>query len=184
MRNDGFTLVELLAVITIITILTVVAVPSALTFQKNMNKKMFCTKIETVETAAKIYGNDVKDSIEKGILKDEDRNLRCPSSFPYTECLKISVKLLLDKNLLKKEVNNTKLPDAEGNYVYDEFYDPRTYTSMVKNTVIVYIDKNRIYSRFVYESKADLELCNPADATDPNKDLYYNNGGTVTKYVR
>ena len=141
MKNNGFTLVELLAVITIISILTVIAVPSALTFQKNMNKKMFCTKVETLETAAKIYGNDVKDSIEKSVLTSEDTSLKCPNTFPYPKCLKITVKLLLDKNLVKKEANNTVAPDADGNYTYNEYYDPRTYTSMVQDNIMVYIDK-------------------------------------------
>ena len=184
MKNDGFTLVELLAVIAIISILTVIAVPSALTFQNNMNKKMFCSKVETIETAAKLYGNDVKDSIEKEILIEADASLKCNSSLISSPCIKIPLKALLDKGYIKREANNTIGPDADGNYTYDQFYDPRTYTSMVTNEILVYVESKRVYTRYVYKNKADLELCNPLDATDPNKDLYYKSGSNIIKYTR
>ena len=64
MNNKGFTLIELLAVVTIISILTIIAVPSAFTFQENMKKKMFCSKVETIERSARLYGNDVKETIK------------------------------------------------------------------------------------------------------------------------
>lgn len=189
LKKNGFTLVELLAVITIISILTIIAVPSALTFQNNMNKKMFCSKVETLETAAKLYGNDVKDSIENELIQSNNLsnplNCRNKTSNP---CVHITVKTLLDKNYIKREADYTKPIDSDGDgkaddYTYDEFYDPRDYSSMVEHDVLVYIQSKRIYARYVYKSKADLKLCNPADATDPNKDLYYKNGTNIIKYT-
>ncbi len=186
MDNKGFTLVELLAVITIISLITIVAVPSALTFQQNMNKKMFCSKVDSIETAAKLYGTDVYDSIDQKRF-DGIPSLECPTSISNQACVKINVEMLLKKSYLKKEANNVKGTDTNGDgkideFVYDEFYDPRDYRSMLADNIIVYVENKRVYSRFVYNSEEDLYLCNPADSTDPNKDLYFKNaGGNIVK---
>jgi len=165
MKSKGFTLIELLAVITIISILTVVAVPSALNFQENMKKKMFCSKIETVEAAAQTYGNDVLETIEN----DKISSVKC--SFK-SSCQNINVRLLLTKGYLKKE-ENAIVEDK-----YDEYYDPRTYRSMLDDNIIVYVDNNRVYSKYVYQSLKDLQLCN-SETTGAT--LYYLNNGQITE---
>ena len=47
---------------------------------------------------------------------------------------------------------------------FNEFYDPRNFKSMKNDYVIVYIENNRAYARYVYKTKKDSELCNKEDA--------------------
>ena len=179
MDKKGFTLVELLAVITIISLLTVVAVPSALTFQENMKKKMFCSKVETIERAGRMYGGDVLETI-KGDRITERKCTTATVNFNKSSCQFITVKTLLVKGYLKKEKNNGI---RTGKPVYDEFYDPRNFASMKNDKIIVYVENERAYSRYVYKNKKDSEFCNKEDAerkvADPSKNFgYYYKGST------
>ena len=44
------------------------------------------------------------------------------------------------------------------------------------------MENRRIYSRFIYPTFADLELCNPLEYVDSNKDLYYLNETSTNTY--
>ena len=174
MDNKGFTLIELLAVITIISLLTIVAVPSALTFQENMKKKMFCTKVETIERAARLYGEDVKETIKGDKIIERKCSVITKSN--SESCQYITINTLLAKGYLKKEANAIR-KDDRGKPIYDEFYDPRTFASMKNDYVIVFIENERAYARYVYKNLNDSEFCNKEDAEkkaiDPSKKYGY-----------
>ena len=65
MKKNGFTLVELLAVIVIMALLLTVAVPAVIGVSTRIRANMYCTKVEDIESAAKIYGENYKDLIEE-----------------------------------------------------------------------------------------------------------------------
>ena len=161
--NKGFTLVELLAVIVIITLITVVAVPNAFTFQRNMTNRMFCSKVKSVETAGRQYGNDIYNTLDT--KPDKLSSIKCPDS--YDRCVKVSVGLLINKKYLKAESTEGVLG----------FYDPRNFTNMAtENEVIVYINKRRVYAKFIFSKEKDLSLCFDSSETDQTIDLYYIDG--------
>ena len=58
MKNKGFTLVELLAVIVILAIIMVIAIPSVTNSSGAAKEKTFQTKVITLETAAIMYGQE------------------------------------------------------------------------------------------------------------------------------
>ena len=60
-NNSGFTLVELLAVIVVLAIVIAVAVPSTMTISNSIKENLFCSKIDFIENAAKLYGEDKRD---------------------------------------------------------------------------------------------------------------------------
>ena len=179
MNKKGFTLVELLAVITIISLLMIVAVPSALNFQENMKKKMFCSKVDTIERAGRLYGGDVTETIKGD--KIPERKCSLVTGTASAACQFISVNTLMAKGYLKKELNNTR-KDAK---VYDEFYDPRDFRSMKSDYVIVYIDNDKAYAKYVFKTKDDSEYCNKGDAekktANPSKVFGYYYMGTDGK---
>ena len=140
MNEKGFTLIEILAVVTIIALITIVAVPSALTFQENMNKKMYCSKIETIETSARLYGNDIFDTI-KNYEEGESNCTGADLDDIKTNCTKLTIKALLLKGYLKKEVS---VESGSENGKKTQYYDPRDYTSMRDTEVLIFIDDNMI----------------------------------------
>lgn len=79
MKNRGFTLVELMAVITILTILLLIAVPTYQVIRSNINESVYYTKIEKVRSSATTYAEetglfvfDIKTLIENGKLEADN----------------------------------------------------------------------------------------------------------------
>ena len=148
MNKKGFTLVELLAVIVIMAILITVAVPSVLVFSNNMKKNMYCNKIDTIEKAAILYGEDNYDSI----FGSKTLTNCVVDSENIQRCQKITLKALMSKGYLKKEEN--ALTGEK-----DEIYDPRSNESMKDTEVYVTIKNKRPYATYIYKTKSDAELC-------------------------
>ncbi|NLC48327.1 MAG: prepilin-type N-terminal cleavage/methylation domain-containing protein [Tenericutes bacterium] len=61
MNKKGFTLSELLVVIAIIGVITVIAVPSIVVVNKNINKRMYSSKVSNIVSAAELYATDNPD---------------------------------------------------------------------------------------------------------------------------
>lgn len=93
MKNRGFTLVELLAVIALLGIIATIAVTSSINISKKLRNDMYCEQIEFIGSAAKQYGVTifegldetgvtvtVNDLIKKGYLKPDQVNLNDDSS--------------------------------------------------------------------------------------------------------
>ena len=58
MKNNGFTLTELLAVITILAIIALITVPNVVGNVNNYRDKLNDTQLKNIESAAKIWGSD------------------------------------------------------------------------------------------------------------------------------
>ena len=71
MKKNGFTLVELLAVIVILAIVTSMASVGVSSLRKGINKSMWNSTVELIENGAKNYCSDKKTQI-KNIDVDDD----------------------------------------------------------------------------------------------------------------
>lgn len=130
MKNKkGFTLVELLAVIVVLAILISIAVPSTMAISNKLKENMYCKKIDSIETAAKLYGEDRKDSF--------DENYEVENTDESYISKTITVLDLVNTGYLKKD-NNTE----------PFITDPRDSSSMDEVSFIVYQKYNRIYVHF------------------------------------
>ena|GEM_PF-1463945 len=69
-NNSGFTIAELLGVIAILAILITVAVGSVIAMQSRIQTKMYCSKIELIEKAAVLYGQDIMQEVYLGDSSD------------------------------------------------------------------------------------------------------------------
>lgn len=172
-RKKGFTLVELLAVIVIMSILMTVAIPSVILISNKMKKNMYCTKVETVEKAAQLYGQDNIDTIQNNRTGDGSCALLKKNASgnwvndTVSPCDNVTVAILLSKGYLKKEEGSSGAKD--------DFMDPRTTSgtqSMKSDKLMVYVKNKRVYARFIFRNKEDAELCEGA---------YYKDGANVKK---
>lgn len=130
MKNKkGFTLVELLAVIVILALLVAIAVPSTISISNRLKKNMYCSKIDSIENAAQLYGEDHRDSFTKDFEQEGE----------IYKSKEISVKDLVDSGDLRKD-------QKEEPYVVD----PRDKKSdaLYQMKFVVYVKYNRIYVAF------------------------------------
>ena len=136
MKKNGFTLVELLAVIVIMALLLTIAVPSVIGISKKIKTNMFCSKVEDIESAAKLYGEDYIDQIDKN------------------NGTTITVYKLIENNLFKKEDKDC---DKTSNTTC--VLDPRDGSSMDKNQILITIKNKRVYAKYQHKNE-DKDICN------------------------
>lgn len=161
MKNKGFTLVEVLAVIVILALLITVAVPSVIGISKRVKANMFCSKVKDIESAAKLYGEDYVDEFG-------------------ADAKYITICDLINNSVYKKEGNKKDKNGNEYNNCYCEVYyldpntmtqaqkdsldnpcvtDPRDGTSMDKNNVEIKIINKRINAEYIYKNEEDKNSC-------------------------
>ena len=88
MKKNGFTLVELLAVIVILAVVTSMASVGVSSLRKGINKSMWNSTVELIENGAKNYCSDKKTQI-KNI--DVSKNKCMINGKEYVPCLTIKV---------------------------------------------------------------------------------------------
>lgn len=134
MNNEGFTLVELLAVITILALLTVIALPKMGFVTENLKDEMLDKKLTLIEESAILLGEDIRGTILSSATKYEG-----------SLCKSIKVKSLVP-NYLEKDIDEDCLNDdgtGKGCVL-----DPRYDNQFLDNVeVIMYIKNNRVKAK-------------------------------------
>ncbi len=168
-NRNGFTLVELLAVVVLLSVLLVMAVPAVLSFTNRMKQDMFCNKVDTVIKSAQLYGQDNMASISNeriGKSTSDSCVINGTVRLDATsgiKCVKTNVSTLLAKNYLSKEAE-TK------NGTPNDFFDPRDGSSMKDAEIFVYVKNRRAYAAYIFQSRRDVDLC---------KGEYYKDGANI-----
>lgn len=177
--KKGFTLVELLGVIAILAVLMVMATPAVLSIARKNKENMYCKKIKTVIKAAQLYGEDSFQYIDRttagatDFLIDDNKICNVGGS-RVDHCQVTTIASLADRGYLKLE--------KVGKSTYEtEFLDPRNFSSMLNDKVVVYIVNKRINAQFVYRNKKDGSKC--ADSIQVGntryKSYYYLDGSSI-----
>ncbi len=82
MKKNGFTLVELLAVIVLLAILMVIAIPNAFKMASKVKNKAYTTKIELVEKAGQEFGQANLKLIREGTsMTNSNEHHTCTFNF-------------------------------------------------------------------------------------------------------
>ena len=131
MKSKGFTLVEIMAVIAILAILIGIAVPNMVSLSARNKNKMFCTKVQNIESVAQQYAEDNFSKIE--------------TAYNSGTTFEISVKELIDLGYFKKEDENCNFSDSKPCVT-----DPRDKTSMDLKKVNITIKNRRPYAKYVH----------------------------------
>lgn len=88
-KKNGFTLVELLAVIILIGLLMALVIPSALKLSSKVKERAYATKIDLIEAAAKSYGQSNIGFIKKGTdPNNTDRHYTCKFTYNTDDTIK------------------------------------------------------------------------------------------------
>jgi len=126
--KKGFTLVELLAVIALLSIVLIIATTSINAIHDNSLKKLLETKIEEIESAAIIYGQENSDFLNSECTVD---------GIDYKFCHVVTVEELINGNYF-----------STGYFEEDErtLINDVTRKSMNSDTVQIYRKNNRVYA--------------------------------------
>lgn len=96
MKKNGFTLTELIAVIALLGLIIGICVPSIMVANKNIKKKTLATKVNNIESAAILYGQDHRENF-KTTCSSSDQ-----ACYGISDCMcyngTITVKTLTDPN--------------------------------------------------------------------------------------
>ncbi len=111
MKQNGFSLIEMLVVIIIISFLIALLIPGYLTIYTTIRRNSYDNKVSQIEKAALKYGNTIKDEIKNA----------------GNSCKIIKVDELIQKGIIASE-SETK----------DEIYNPTTGAALKGDVVMCY----------------------------------------------
>ncbi len=148
-NKKGFSLVEILAVIVVLAIVISLAFFSGNAIRENSLRSIVDTKIEQIEQAAILYGQDNPSVISETSCKEivTTNNAGTETSYTPSYCVTITAGVLIDNDY----IDTGYLEESNG--VMDLINDV-TGKSMRNDTVIIYRRNNRIYS-IIDEVKSD-----------------------------
>ncbi len=138
MKKNGFTLVELLAVIIILTLVITIAFVSVTRIREESLKKVVETKIEQIEQAAILYGQE-NPNIIKTSCTDHEKTVVEATNYTPSFCVTVTAGVLIDNNFFE----SSYLDEVNGK---TDLINDVTGKSMREDTVIIYRRNNRIYS--------------------------------------
>lgn len=140
MKKSGFTLVELLAVIVILVLVITIAFVSVTRIREGSLKKIVATKIEQIEQAAILYGQENPDIINPSCT-DHEKAVVEATNYTPSFCITVTAGVLIDNNFFE----SSYLDEVNGKI---DLINDVTNKSMREDTVIIYRRNNRIYSIF------------------------------------
>lgn len=146
MRQKGFTLVELLAVIVLIAIITTIGTVGVIAVKNQINKEMWKSTVSMIEMGARTYGEYNKSVLKESTCTLDDGSL-------VNDCKEIQLQKLIERNYI-----STKEKDRENNKVLiDNTKDESTDDSenyitgyYVNNAwVRIYIEDGLVYAQYL-----------------------------------
>lgn len=132
MKKNGFTLIEVLAVIVILGIIMSIGAISVINIRNNSYKDLLETKKQNLEAAAIVYGQE-----NPGVLKD-----KCEvDNYKSDYCAVVTVATLINGKYFKStETNASGEADLINNV---------TNKSMKNDKIQIYRKNNSIYAKYL-----------------------------------
>ena len=129
-NKKGYTLIEILSTIVLIALLLGLGIPGVMKISENMKKRRYNTKVDLIEQAGILWGQDNKTRLQSDacIINDEEY-----------KCKKISIDNLIGNDYLEADGKN----EGTGQYIYT---NPKDNTDIVNTCVYIYKKNNRVYA--------------------------------------
>jgi len=141
MKNTGFTLVELLAVIAIMGILMIMITPGVMSLRENVLENALENRISMIENAAKDYAQDHITELDADVSNYDG------SKGPSNDCIYRTVNFLINSGYISS--NNTYVVEDEdtNQKKVNQIINPVTGESMNNLRVCIRFDSNNAMSR-------------------------------------
>ena len=154
MKKQGFTLVELIAVIAILGILALIATPGIIAIRNNVLERTLETMISTIENAAKDYAMDNLQLLTRPVgveINDldafkESAEAKQLNSDASKDCTWITVNGLINNGYLKGSTSYVNTVDGQKE---EQIINPITGESMNDDLVCVRYDTNNAMTRTI-----------------------------------
>ena len=131
--NKGFTLVELMAVLVLIVIISTIGYAGITIVNNNIEKNLWNTTVEEIETGAVKYGQDNLNVLNTNetcnIDGSETRN-----------CIEVTVEFLINSNY----IDTDEVDDSEKEIITNNV----TGEIVNDNIVYIYLENNRVYAQY------------------------------------
>lgn len=125
--KKGFTLVELMAVLVLIVIISTIGYAGITAVKNNIEKNLWETKVEEIETGAIKYGQDNLNKL----------NGTCNE---INNCLEVDVEFLIKSNYVNTDEENDAGNEIITNNITGEIVN--------SNKVYIYLENNRVYAEY------------------------------------
>lgn len=119
MKNKGFTLVELLAVITLLGIIALITIPVVTNIMSKQKEKLYYDQLNQLIKAAQNWGTDNNDTL-----------INLPG-----KCM--------DSNFIKLTLDQLKEGNTDVSYLADDFINPKTDNNFSNDDTYIWIYKNQ-----------------------------------------
>ena len=153
MKKNGFTLVELLAVIVILAIVTTMASIGGSSLRKGINKSMWNSTVELIENGAKNYCSDKKTQIKN---LDTSKNKCTVNGKNYNPCLTIKVEDLLERKYINTKNyairNKEKIKVLVNNTVTKSDNETENFKNgyyVNDGKVYIYLENDLCYAKYI-----------------------------------
>lgn len=119
MKNKGFTLVELLAVVTLLGIIALITIPVVTNTMSKQKEKLYYDQLNQLIKAAQNWGTDNNDTL-----------INLPG-----KCM--------DSNFIKLTLNQLREGSADVSYLADDFINPKTDDNFSNDDTYIWVYKNQ-----------------------------------------
>lgn len=148
MKNKGFTIIELLAVIAILGILALLLIPNIIKIRKDYLEKTYDTRIKLIHNAALDWASDNLVNVPVHVSNDYNGSTtvdsNCSKYCQGDTCNYITIGYLIKNNYLSKSDTNCTGDNAEGNGCMK---NPLTNENLNTKKVCVRYNNNDVFNR-------------------------------------
>ena len=142
MKNKGFTLIEILAVVAIMGVLIIMIVPGIMAVRSNVLENALENRISMIENAAKDYAQEHINEVKSTVTSSYDG-----TKGPNDNCIYRNVNFLINNGYISSSNTYVVEDDSTEQIRENQVINPVTGTSMNNLRVCIRFDTNDAISR-------------------------------------
>ena len=142
MKNNGFTLIEILAVVAIMGLLMIMIMPGIMSIRSNVLENALENRISMIENAAKDYAHDHINEVKSTVSSNYDG-----SKAPNDNCIYRTVNFLINAGYIAASNTYVVEDESSDQIKENQILNPVTGVSMNNLRVCIRFDTNDAVSR-------------------------------------